>query len=77
MSIKINRTEPKNPPTIVINSLDAKLFLYNCIDAVTRIIKVMESTNEEFVDTAIQIKITIIIIIILKINKIIIKYPYL
>jgi hypothetical protein len=56
VSIKINRTEPKNPPTIVINSLDAKLFLYNCIDAVTRIIKVMESTNEEFVDTAIQTK---------------------
>ena len=57
MSIKINRTDPKNPPTIVINSLDAKLFLYNCIEAVTKIIKVIDSTNEEFVDTAIQLKI--------------------
>jgi len=52
VKIKMNRTLPRNPPKMVIISLDAKVFLYNCIEAVIRIIKVKDSRNDELVDTA-------------------------
>lgn len=50
----MNKTEPRKPPRIVINSLEAKLFLYNCIDAVTKMIRVIDNKNEAFVDTAFE-----------------------
>lgn len=52
----MNKTDPKKPPSIVIISLEAKFVLYNCIDATTKNIKVNDNRNDEFVDTAFQIK---------------------
>jgi hypothetical protein len=41
--------EPKNPPKMVNISLEAKLFLYNCIEAATNKANINESINEVFV----------------------------
>ncbi len=47
-----NCNEPKNPPTMVISSLEAKLTLKSCIEAVNIIIKVVVISSEVLVFAA-------------------------
>lgn len=38
--------EPRNPPANVIISLEARLVLYSCIEAATKVTKISERSNE-------------------------------